>query len=302
MRFKGIYTPIITPFLNDGSINWDGYAETIDWQIENGVAGIIIGGTTGEFYALTKEERVRQFTFAAKHIKDRVEFMAGVNDQNSQVCIELAKSARQYGASSLLVAAPPYSLPLETELAAHVLRIEHAAKLPIMLYNYPGRTGVNMGEAFLNLVVNNRNVVAIKESSGDIKRIHLLQQNYHQLELIAGAEDQVLEFLNWGANAWVCATGNIFPSQCVQLLTQVVNQGNFQCGIKLMSAFLPLMNTLEQDGQFIQSIKFANHLQGQPGGNPRPPMLPLDKTDQERIKKVVTEVGLTVGSILDEYR
>ena len=115
MKFEGIYTPIITPFNNDGQIDWELYAEVIDWQIENGVAGIIVGGSTGEFYALSKEERINQFKFASDRINDRVEFMAGVNDIRVDECLDISLAALEAGAKSLLVAAPPYSLPSEEE-------------------------------------------------------------------------------------------------------------------------------------------------------------------------------------------
>jgi 4-hydroxy-tetrahydrodipicolinate synthase len=218
MKFTGIYTPIITPFSNDGEIDWNAYADVIDWQIDNGVAGIIVGGSTGEFYALSKEERIQQFQFAADRIKGRVEFMAGVNDIRVDECLEISSAAVSSGANSLLVAAPPYSLPSEEELSYHVLKIAETTGLPIMLYNYPGRTGVEMGETFLSVVAKNPLIVAIKESSGDYSRLPLLSSNYPSIELVVGGEEQVLEFAAWGAKSWVCATANFFPSECVQVM------------------------------------------------------------------------------------
>ena len=211
MRFEGIYTPIITPFANNGEIDWDVYAKVIDWQIENGVAGVIVGGSTGEFYALSKEERIQQFKFAAERINNRVEFMAGVNDIRVDECLDISRAAVDAGAKSLLVAAPPYSLPSEEELAHHVIAIAKATELPIMLYNYPGRTGVEMGKDFLSIVAKNPLVAAIKESSGDYSRLPLLSNNYPSIELAVGGEEQVLEFAAWGAKSWVCATANFFP-------------------------------------------------------------------------------------------
>jgi 4-hydroxy-tetrahydrodipicolinate synthase len=300
MRFQGIYTPIITPFSADGSVDWDAYAEVIEQQIESGVAGIIAGGSTGEFYAMSKQERIQQFEFAAERIKDRVEFMAGVNDMRVDQCLEFSLAARTAGAQSLLVAAPPYSLPSETELAAHVLKIEQAAGLPIMLYNYPGRTGVEMGETFLSLVADNANVAGIKESSGDVNRIHLLVNHYPQIELVAGAEDQVLEFFVWGAKAWVCASGNMFAAECVRFLDLVANQGDFERGKRIMAAFSPLMHALEQGGKFIQSVKYASQMQGIPAGNVRPPMLPLDAELENELRQIVNNTRSRVNAILDE--
>ena len=299
MKFKGIYTPIVTPFSNDGSIDWDAYANVIDWQIENGVAGIIVGGSTGEFYALSKEERVQQFKFAGARIDGRVEFMAGVNDIRVDECLDISLAAVSAGAKSLLVAAPPYSLPSEEELAHHVLTIAETTKLPIMLYNYPGRTGVEMGETFLDAVANNPLIAAIKESSGDYSRLPLLSNNYPSIELTVGGEEQVLEFAAWGAKSWVCATANFFPSECVQLMDILGKTSDFDKGKRLMSAFMPLMQALEQGGKFLQCVKLGCEQQGRPGGKVRLPLLPIEETLKKEMISVIDNTRASLHSILN---
>ena len=299
MRFEGIYTPIITPFANNGDIDWDVYAEVIDWQIENGVAGVIVGGSTGEFYALSREERIQQFKFAAEHINNRVEFMAGVNDIRVDECLDISMAAVDAGAKSLLVAAPPYSLPSEEELAHHVITIAKATELPIMLYNYPGRTGVEMGEDFLSIVAKNPLVAAIKESSGDYSRLPLLSNNYPSIELVVGGEEQVLEFAAWGAKSWVCATANFFPSECVQLMDILGKQSDFEKGRALMSAFMPLMQALEQGGKFLQCVKLGCEQQGRPGGKVRLPLLPIEDTLKKEMISVIDNTRASLHSILN---
>ena len=299
MKFTGIYTPIITPFSNVGEIDWNAYADVIDWQIDNGVAGIIVGGSTGEFYALSKEERIQQFQFAADRIKGRVEFMAGVNDIRVDECLEISSAAVSSGANSLLVAAPPYSLPSEEELSYHVLKIAESTGLPIMLYNYPGRTGVEMGETFLSVVVKNPLIVAIKESSGDYSRLPLLSSNYPSIELVVGGEDQVLEFAAWGAKSWVCATANFFPSECVQVMDILGKQSDFDKGRRLMSAFMPLMKTLEQGGKFLQSVKFGCEQQGRPGGSVRPPLMPMDEPLKQEMTSIIKNTRNSLNLILN---
>ena len=299
MRFEGIYTPIITPFNDSGEIDWDMYAEVIDWQIENGVTGIIVGGSTGEFYALSKEERIQQFKFAADRINNQVEFMAGVNDIRVDECLEISSAAVDAGAKSLLVAAPPYSLPSEEELASHVLEIANKTGLPIMLYNYPGRTGVEMGEDFLSIVSKNPLVAAIKESSGDYSRLPLLSNNYPSIELAVGGEEQVLEFAAWGAKSWVCATANFFPLECVQLMDILGNQSDFVKGRALMSAFMPLMKALEQSGKFLQCVKLGCEQQGRPGGNVRLPLLPIEDTFKKEMISVIDNTRASLHSILN---
>jgi 4-hydroxy-tetrahydrodipicolinate synthase len=297
MKFEGIYTPIITPFHEDGSVDWDGYADVIEWQIENGVAGIIVGGSTGEFYAMSKEERIQQFKFAADRINKRVTFMAGVNDILVSECLSISAAARDAGADALLVAAPPYSLPSESELACHVLKIADTTGLPIMLYNYPGRTGVEMGEEFLTAISKNPLVCAIKESSGDYSRIPYLTRNFPNIQLVVGGEEQVLEFAAWGSKAWVCATGNFFPGECVKLMSTVAN-GDFELGRALMAALMPTMSALEQSGKFVQSIKEGCRLQGRPCGVVRPPMQSLDSAMQQEVAAIITEARNLLHSLL----
>jgi 4-hydroxy-tetrahydrodipicolinate synthase len=299
MNFEGIYTPVITPFNENGTIDWESYGKVIEWQIENGVAGIIIGGSTGEFYALSKEERIQQFEFAANRINGQVEFMAGVNDIRVDECLEISSVAASFGANSLLVAAPPYSLPSEEELAYHVLKIAETTGLPIMLYNYPGRTGVEMGETFLAAVAKNPLIAAIKESSGDYSRLPLLSNNYPSIELAVGSEEQVLEFAAWGAKSWVCATANFFPSECVQLMDILGNQSDFEKGSRLMSAFMPLMQALEQGGKFLQCVKLGCEQQGRPGGKVRLPLLPIEESLKQEIISVIDNTRSSLNSILN---
>jgi len=299
MNFEGIYTPVITPFNENGTIDWESYGKVIEWQIENGVAGIIVGGSTGEFYALSKEERIQQFEFAADRINGQVEFMAGVNDIRVDECLEISSVAASFGANSLLVAAPPYSLPSEEELAYHVLKIAETTGLPIMLYNYPGRTGVEMGETFLAAVAKNPFIAAIKESSGDYSRLPLLSNNYPSIELAVGGEEQVLEFAAWGAKSWVCATANFFPSECVQLMDILGKQSDFEKGRRLMSAFMPLMQALEQGGKFLQCVKLGCEQQGRPGGKVRLPLLPIEETLKKEIISVIDNTRSSLNSILN---
>jgi 4-hydroxy-tetrahydrodipicolinate synthase len=277
MIFEGIYVPIITTFRPDRSIDYDAWGEVIDWQIESGAHGIIVGGSTGEFFALTVDERIAQFEFAKKRIRGRVPLIAGVNDMLASRCYELAAAAKRAGAEALLVAAPPYSLPSQKELVAHCLQIDRIADLPVLLYNYPGRTGVNMDVEFLQRIVQERNFCAIKESSGDSDRIRLLAREYPQLALSAGSEDQVLEFFAWGARSWVSVLANFLPREAVALYETCVLRGDFVKGRRMMSALLPLMYCLERSGSFLQSVKCACETLKRPGGPVRPPLQPIEE-------------------------
>jgi 4-hydroxy-tetrahydrodipicolinate synthase len=300
MQFEGIYVPIITPFADDLAIDFDAFGDVIDWQIEGGTHGVIVGGSTGEFFSLSQDERVEQFQFAAERIAGRVPLIAGVNDLLLDRCYELTAAAKKAGADALLVAAPPYSLPSQKELVAHCLKIDRIADLPIILYNYPGRTGVCMEEEFLERVAQSRNVCAIKESSGNIDRIHLLAREFPQLQLSAGAEDQVLEFFAWGARSWVSVVANFFPKEAVGFYETCVLNDDFVTGRKIMSALLPLMYCLEKGGKFLQSVKYACELMDRPGGPVRPPMKPMKKELRREVFQIVQTAKKTLHEILND--
>tara|TARA_B100002052_G_scaffold130392_1_gene119643 strand:- start:1377 stop:2279 length:903 start_codon:yes stop_codon:yes gene_type:complete len=297
MQFEGIYTPVITPFHNDGSIDEQGFAQVIEFLIDAGTHGIVVAGTTGEYYAQTTEERTHLMQFAHQVINGRVPMMVGMGAIRTEDSIELAQIARQTGADALLVNSPPYVLPTETENAAHALAIDKAADLPIMLYNYPGRTGVGMGEDYLNQVSASRNFCAIKESSGDINRLHLLANDFPNIQLSCGADDQALEFFVWGARSWVCAGGNFAPEAHIALYEACVVRQDFITGRKIMAAMLPLMSVLEQGGKFGQCIKHATALRGLPAGPPRNPLAPLNESEQAALAEVIQKMNNDIAAI-----
>ena len=299
MDLEGIYVPIITTFTQDLSVDYTAWGKVIDWQIESGIHGIVVGGSTGEFFSLSNEERIEQFAFAKKRIGGRVPLIAGVNHILAEDAYQVTAAAREAGADALLVAAPPYSLPGQKELVAHFLEIDRIAGLPIILYNYPARTGVELGEEFLQRIAQNRNVVAIKESSGNIDRIHMLARDFPQLQLSAGAEDQVLEFFAWGAHSWVSVIANFFPREAVKFYETCVLEGDFVTGRKVMSALLPLMYCLERGGKFLQSVKYACEIMNRPGGPVRPPMQPMEEEFRREVFQIVNTAHGSLSSIFN---
>ncbi len=294
MRFEGIYAPVITPFFKDYSIDVDGYRDSIENLIALGVHGIVIGGTTGENYALTRNERIEQFRYANEVIAGRVPWMAGVNDIRTEDVCSYSVAAKEAGAGSILLAVPPYSVPTDRELALHALKVDRAANIPIMLYNYPGRSGTDFGEEFLRRVSRSANFHAIKESSGDINRIHLLAREFPHLQLCCGADDQALEFFAWGAECWVCAAANFFLPETIALYETCVIQSDFKKGRRIMKAMLPLMTVLERGGKFVQCVKYACELDGLPSGVVRLPLRPMEK----ELKRTMREALLTARTAI----
>ena len=177
MKFEGIYTPLVAPFYDDYTLNKDAMERTVNMLIEAGVHGIIVAGTTGEYYAMSKKERVFLMGLAKEMINGRLPMIIGTGAMRTEDSIEYAKAAKDHGADAILVATPPYAYPTGREIALHALAIDRAANLPVMLYNYPGRMSVNMDEDTLDRLGRSANFCAIKESSGDPNRLHMLARD-----------------------------------------------------------------------------------------------------------------------------
>jgi len=302
MKFEGIYTPVITPHRADGSIDRDALAAQIEHLISSGVHGLINGGSTGEYYAQSMDERKDMASFAKDIIGGRVPLIVGTVSVRTDDSIMMAEHAAKIGADALLVGSPPYSVPTERENALNALAIDRAADLPIMLYNYPGRMGIDMGEEFLDRVGRSRNFAAIKESSGDINRVHLLARDYPHIQMSCGMDDQALEFFAWGAQSWVCAGSNFLPTEHIALWRACAVEGDFDKGRRIMSAMMPLMRVLEQGGKFIQAVKHGCEMAGQYAGPPRPPLHGLNKDNKRQLEQVVRVLKRTVAQIEAEPR
>ena len=297
MRFEGIYTPIVTPYRDDFSIDETGFAGQIENLIASGVHGIVVAGTTGEYYAQTADERIRMMEVARDVIAGRLPLIVGTGAIRTEDSVMFAEAAKARGADALLVATPPYAYPTGREIALHALAIDRAANLPIMLYNYPGRMSVNMDEETLDRLGRSPNFCAIKESSGDVNRLHMLARDYPHIQLSCGMDDQALEFFAWGARSWVCAGSNFAPQAHIALYEACAVRGDFTTGRAVMSAMLPLMAVLEQGGKFVQSIKYGLSLRGIDAGPPRKPLQPLNKDDKRALDEVIRTMDAAIARI-----
>ncbi|MBT7999241.1 dihydrodipicolinate synthase family protein [Planktomarina temperata] len=300
MQFEGIYAPVITPYHSDFSLNQDALEATINRLIEAGVHGLIIAGTTGEYYAQSSDERVEMMSVAHEIIAGRRPMIVGTGAIRTEDSILYAKAAKKAGADALLIATPPYAYPTGREIALHALAIDRAADLPAMLYNYPGRMCVNMDEETLDRLGRSPNFCAIKESSGDPNRLHMLARDYPHIALSCGMDDQALEFFAWGARSWVCAGSNFAPEAHIALYQSCAVEGNFTKGRAIMSAMLPLMRVLEQGGKFVQCIKYGLTLRGIDAGPPRKPLQPLNKDDKRQLAEVIATMDIAIAHIMGE--
>lgn len=294
---EGIYTPVVTPLNEDFTVNYDVLGDVVDHLVASGVHGLISGGSTGENYTQTVEERLDIARFTQDRLKGRLPLFLGSGMMRTEDSLALASAAREMGLDGLLHGTPPYSVPTERENALNTLAVDRAADLPIILYNYPGRMGVNMGAEFLDRVGRSRNIIGIKESSGDINRVHLLARDYPHIQMSCGMDDQALEFFAWGARSWICAGSNFLPEEHVFLYETCVQQNDFAKGRRIMSAMLPLMRVLEQGGKFIQCVKHGTTMAGLDAGTVRPPLRPLNKDDKRELEQVIRVLKRTIADI-----
>ena len=296
MNFDGIFTPAITPLAADGSIDYAAFDAVLEHLIAGGVHGIVIGGSTGEYYAQTAQERRDLAERAQAVIGGRLPLVVGTGATRTEDAVDFAVHAKSIGADAILVTTPPYALPTEQEIAHHVLTIDTAADLPIMLYNYPARMGVSMGDEFFGAIKGTKNIMAIKESSGDTLRLHRIASEHPEIQLSCGWDDQALEFFAWGARSWVCAGSNFVPREHVALYEACVLEKDFAKGRAIMAAMLPLMDFLE-NGKFVQSIKAGSEIIGLKTGGVRAPLLPLDENEKDALTAVIAELKSKVAAV-----
>jgi 4-hydroxy-tetrahydrodipicolinate synthase len=299
MNFDGIFTPAITPLTSDGKIDHLAFVEVLEYLIDSKVHGVIIGGSTGEYYAHSSEERIDLAKRAKAVIGNRLPLVIGTGAIRTEDSVHFAQGAREIKADAILVGSPPYALPTQNEIAAHVLAVDQAAGLPIMLYNYPARMGVAMGDDFFDAVAGCKNIVAIKESSGEMARLHRLATAHPSIQISCGWDDQALEFFAWGARSWVCAGSNFIPREHVALYEACVLEKNFEKGRRIMGAMLPLMDFLET-GKFVQSIKYGSELSGLQPGGVRAPLKGLEESEKAELKAVVATLKQNVAQITGE--
>ncbi|AGH84578.1 MULTISPECIES: dihydrodipicolinate synthase family protein [Ralstonia solanacearum species complex] len=300
MKFEGIYTPAITPLTQEGNIDKGAFAEVLESLLDANVHGIVIGGSTGEYYAHTPQERFELAALAKSVIGTRVPLVVGTGAVRTEDSVEYAKAAKAIKADAILVGSPPYALPTERENAAHALTIDRAAGLPIMLYNYPGRMSVSMGREFFSTVsAASSNFVAIKESSGQTAQLHMLAAAFPNIGISCGWDDQALEFFAWGARSWVCAGSNFIPREHIALYEACVIEKNFDKGRRIMAAMLPLMDFLE-GGKFVQSIKFGCELAGLRSGGVRAPLASLDESEKQTLQAIVARLRHDVATVVAE--
>jgi len=274
-RFKGIFVALVTPMTADQEVDHESLRSMIEHMIDQGVHGIIPLGSTGEYYALSDDERQAVTAETIEAVAGRASVVVGVNGGSTRAVIGYARQAEKLGADGLLVAAPYYALPTPGELVEHLRSVAGAVGLPIMLYNYPARTGVDMTPDVVQRVAELDNVQYIKESTGDEARMgEIARCCGESISLFCGCDTLAIEAFETGAVGWVGGGVNVLPALHVEMYEQVA-RGDFVAARAAYERIRPVMELMENGGKYTQFVKAGCGIMGHPVGPPRQPLLPI---------------------------
>jgi 4-hydroxy-tetrahydrodipicolinate synthase len=271
--FRGVFAALVTPMKAGGNIDCNKLGRFAEHLIRKGVHGLIPLGSTGEYYALDATEREHVLRVTLEAAAGRVPVIAGTNAGSTRDVIAFSRQAETLGCAGILLAPPYYSLPRLDELFAHYKAVNSAIGIPIMLYNYPGRTGVDMPPDFIGRLATLKNVRYVKESTGEMPRITELLRRYgDRLGVFCGCDTIALESFVVGAIGWVGGVVNVLPASHAKLYKLAVEKKDYTAARKLFFEMLPTLELMEGGGKYTQFVKAGCKLMGHDVGAPRGPL------------------------------
>ena len=289
--FVGSAVALVTPFTSDG-IDFEKLRELIEWHVASSTDAIVICGTTGEASTMTIEEKKATIKFTVDTVNKRIPVIAGTGSNNTSASIEMSKWAESIGVDGLLVITPYYNKTTQKGLIKHFEAINDAVKTPIVLYNVPGRTGMNINPETLFALSNCENIVAIKEASGNISQIAKMKAICKdRFDIYSGNDDQIIPILSLGGIGVISVTANIIP-KVVHDMIYLFIEGNTKEALKLQLDALALTNAL-----FIETnpipIKTAMNILGFKVGNLRLPLCDMNENNLKILEKEINNYGLS---------
>ncbi|MBQ9334533.1 MAG: 4-hydroxy-tetrahydrodipicolinate synthase [Lachnospiraceae bacterium] len=290
--FTGAGVAIVTPFHEDGSVNYDKFAEIIEEQIANGTDAIIVCGTTGESACLSEEEHVDVVKFCIERVNHRIPVVAGTGSNCTDTAVHLSKDAEAYGADAVLTVSPYYNKATQNGLFAHYKKIADSIKIPMILYNVPSRTGCNIApETVVRLCKEVSNVAGVKEASGNISQVvKLMSMADGKVDLYSGNDDQIIPLLSVGGLGVISVLSNVAPKQTHDICQKFFD-GDVAGAAKAQLDAIPLIDALFCEVNPIP-VKTAMNLMGKGVGPLRMPLSPMEPQNVEKLKKAMTEYGI----------
>lgn len=293
--FTGSGVAIVTPFLPDGSVNYDKLDELIEYHIDHKTDAIIICGTTGESSTLTEEEHMECIKFTIQQAKKRIPVIAGTGSNATFTTIEMSREAVEYGADGLLLVTPYYNKATQKGLVAHYKAVADEAKAPIILYSVASRTGLNIAPETVVELAKIDNIVAIKEASGNISQIaKIMQLTDGKIDLYSGNDDQIVPILSLGGKGVISVLANIAP-EYTHDLCQKFFEGDLKGSLKMQLDALPLIEKLFCEVNPIP-VKTAMNLLGKEVGDLKMPLTAMEEANKKALAEEMKKFGLTFAS------
>lgn len=289
--FTGAGVAIITPFNEDGSINFEGLGTNIDYQIENGTDAIIICGTTGEASTMTEAEHLECIRYAVERTAKRVPVIAGTGSNDTRTAIELSQEAEKLGADGLLLVTPYYNKTTQAGLIKHYTMIADSVNIPIILYNIPGRTGMGITIDTLKVLAEHKNIVAVKEASGNISyTAQAAAAIGDKMDIYSGNDDMIVPMMALGAKGVISVLSNIMPKETHEMC-QLCLDNNFAPAIEMQLKYLEVINNLFIEVNPIP-VKAAMNMMGMPSGTLRMPLVEMGEANAEKLRASMQRLGL----------
>ncbi|MFE8699133.1 4-hydroxy-tetrahydrodipicolinate synthase [Cytobacillus sp. FJAT-54145] len=277
--FGRVSTAMVTPFDSKGHIDFAKTTQLINYLIDNGTDSLVVAGTTGESPTLTKEEKIALFQHVVKVVDKRVPVIAGTGSNNTYASIELTKKAEQIGVDAVMLVAPYYNKPNQEGLYQHFKAVAESTKLPVMVYNIPGRSVVNIAPETVIRLSDIENIVAVKEASGDLNAMATIIANTpDDFLLYSGDDGLTLPVLSIGGDGIVSVASHVIGLEMQEMITAFF-EGNNADAAKIHQKILPIMEGLFK-APSPGPVKTALQLKGLDVGSVRLPLVPL--TEQER--------------------
>ena len=290
--FTGAGVAIVTPFKENGDVNYEKFAELVEFQIKNGTDAIIVCGTTGEASTLTHEEHLDVIKYCVEKVAGRVPVVAGTGSNCTQTAVYLSQEAEKYGADAVLLVTPYYNKATQKGLYSHFKTIADAIRIPAILYNVPSRTGCNiLPETVVKLCSEVENIVGVKEASGNISQVaRLMALADGKVDLYSGNDDQIVPLLSLGGKGVISVLSNVAPKETHEICSRFF-EGDVAGSCALQLKALELCDALFCEVNPIP-VKKALNLMGMEAGSLRMPLTDMDEANVPKLEKAMKDFGI----------
>ena len=290
--FEGAGVALVTPFKENGTVNYDVLESLIEEQIAAGTDCIVAMGTTGESATTSEEEHIQVIRFVCEVVNGRIPVVAGPGSNCTRTAVELSVEAEEAGADGVLLVSPYYNKATQNGLKAHFTKIANSIKIPAILYNVPSRTGVNIApETIVDLCRHVENIVGVKEASGNFSAAaKILQLSGGYVDVYSGNDDQVVPMLALGGKGVISVLSNVAPKQTHDMCAEFF-KGNIEASRRIQLKAMPLIEALFSEVNPIP-VKAALNLMGKNVGEPRLPLTVMEPQHQEVLKKAMQDFGI----------